>query len=273
MCPSCGWQPALLHGRLAFAPELAEENDGYDARYFPRLAELEEGHFWYEARNRLVAWAIGAYFPRAETLLEVGCGNGYVLAGLRARRPGLRQIGVEISLAALDQAARRAPDACLLQADARRLPFAEELDVVGCFDTLEHVDDDVEVLRQMRQALRPGGGVVVTVPQHRWLWRSADEFARHKRRYERAELTAKLEQAGLRLLRTTSFFSLLLPMVVGSKLGERAVKPHGEPLAELRTLRGLGPLFGAVMRLEERLIAAGASLPAGSSLLAIASRG
>ena len=77
-----------LGGHLAFAPELAEKSEGFDASSFGRLAELELGSFWFRSRNRLLCWALEHYFPDATNFLEIGCGTGFVLAGIKKRCPG-----------------------------------------------------------------------------------------------------------------------------------------------------------------------------------------
>jgi len=70
-CPSCLYEPKRLGGHLAFAPELAEKSEGFDASYFGRLAELEPGSFWFRSRNRLLCWALEHYFPDATNFLEI----------------------------------------------------------------------------------------------------------------------------------------------------------------------------------------------------------
>ena len=81
--------------------------------------------------------------------------------------------------------------------------------------------DDEAVLASIHGALKPGGIVIVTVPQHMWLWSATDEQAMHKRRYTRRELTAKLEAAGLEILKFTSFVTVLLPVMYASRLTKR----------------------------------------------------
>ena len=92
-------------------------------------------------------------------------------AGSLARRRRALRCGCR------SRAVSRVPDVQLYQLDGRRLPFEEEFDVVGAFDVLEHVDDDGLVLAQMHQATKPGGGIIVSVPQHPWLWSAVDEFS------------------------------------------------------------------------------------------------
>jgi SAM-dependent methyltransferase len=205
-------------------------------------------------------------------MLEIGCGTGFVLAGLRQRFPALRLVGGEPSAAGLQIARSRLPGVELRQLVGHRLPFDREFDVVGCFDVLEHVDDDVRVLAEMRRASAPGGGVLVSVPQHPRLWSAVDEFSEHRRRYTARELRGKLATAGFEVMRTTSFVSLLLPLVALSRLRARGPGETYDPRTEYRLPRWLDAALERVMAVERALMRRGVSFPAGSSLLAVARR-
>jgi SAM-dependent methyltransferase len=244
---------------------------GFDERSFEHLPRAEEESFWFRSRNSLIVWALRRYFPDAQSMLEVGCGTGYVLAGVRAAFPDMRLVGGELYQAGLAIAAQRVPDAELLELDARTLPFDGEFDVVGAFDVLEHIDEDDRALREMRDALRPGGGLVVTVPQHPRLWSAVDEYSRHVRRYRRSELLAKLRGAGFDVVHWTSFVSLLLPVLVLSRLRFRG-KREFDPLSEYRAPPFVDSVFGWVLTAERALIRCRLPLPAGGSLLAVARR-
>jgi hypothetical protein len=65
---------------LVFAPELAEESEGFDRSSFERLADLKPGSFCFRTRNRLPCWTLEHYFPDATNFLEIGCGTGFVVA-------------------------------------------------------------------------------------------------------------------------------------------------------------------------------------------------
>jgi SAM-dependent methyltransferase len=272
-CPECGAEPRCVDGIRTFAPDVAESSDSFDPRAFAILATLEPQSFWFRGRNRLIAWTLQRHFPAARSLLEVGCGTGYVLAGIRAIAPQLTLAGSELFPQALTFARDRNPEATLYQMDARRVPFVEEWDVVGVFDVLEHIDEDEAALASIHRAVRPGGGVIVTVPQHARLWSTADEYAHHVRRYERDELCAKLQRAGFAVVRVTSFVTFLLPLMFASRWRDRR-----QPEVEYDSVRehGIGrmtPVLEATLDLELALIRRGWSLPVGGSLLAVARRG
>jgi SAM-dependent methyltransferase len=267
-CPACGAAPETRGGFTAFAPELAD-GDGHDADYdYDVLAEVEDTHFWFRSRAQLLAWAIARYFRGAQSMLEIGCGTGGVARVIRARFPAMRLAATEVLVRGLDFARGRLPGVQLLQMDAHRIPFDAEFDLVGAFDVIEHIDDDEAVLRGMRDAVRPGGGVLITVPQHPFLWSAIDDYSHHRRRYTRRELARKIERAGLRIVRLTSFVSLLLPLLL---LSRRSRRPF-DPAREMRVRSGANRMLLAISRIEQSIVASGVSLPAGGSLLAIAQR-
>jgi SAM-dependent methyltransferase len=262
-----------MHGYLAFAPELAHDNPGFRPEYFLELAELEAANFWFRSRNRLITWALRTYFPTARSFFEIGCGTGFVLSGLRHAFRHLRLSGSEIYSIALNHAATRVNDALLLQMDARRIPFVSEYDVIGAFDVLEHIEEDETVLSQMYRAVVPGGGMLLTVPQHEFLWSQQDEYACHVRRYEANDLRSKVHRAGFKTLKVTSFVSLLFPLMFLSRWRKRGGDAENfDALSELRIHGIANSIFEAMMRLERTLIQAGASLPFGGSLLLVAQK-
>lgn len=242
----------------------------YDATFFERLLAVEDRSFWFRARNRLIADVVRRWFPEARSLLEVGCGTGFVLKGLRESLPELRLVGVDLFEEGLVVARRRLPgDVELIRADAKELPFTAEFDVVAALDVLEHVDDDVAVLAAMYSAARRGGGLLVLVPQHPRLWSKADEAARHVRRYRRRELIERVRGAGFEVLHVSSFVSTLTPAAVASRILRRR---EYDLFAELVPPWPLNAVFERLLNLERALVLRRASFPFGTSLLAVARR-
>ncbi|MGI8603250.1 MAG: class I SAM-dependent methyltransferase [Verrucomicrobiales bacterium] len=241
-------------------------NEGFDPSYFPKLASLEAGNFWFRSRNKLIVWAIRRYFPEAADMLEIGCGTGFVLSGIHEAIPALRLHGSEFLADGLPFAASRVPGVELFQMDARKIPFKEKFDLVGAFDVLEHIQEDETVLSEIHQALRSGGGLLVTVPQHPWLWSAFDVFSRHVRRYSAGELKKKVEAAGFRVVRASSFVSLLLPAIVLSRRKPDASAGY-DGLKELKKSPAVNFMLERVLDFERQWIRAGVSFPAGGSLL------
>ena len=176
-CPRCGYRPALRNGIFQFAEDPPNTRAGFKPDYFARLAGIEGTNFWFRARNVLIQWALRNYFPNAKSFFEIGCGTGFVLAGIHENFPEMRLAGSEIFADGLVFARARLPKAELYQMDARCILFECEFDVVGTFDVLEHLVEDERALAQMFNAVRPSGGLLVTVPQHRFLWSASDQYA------------------------------------------------------------------------------------------------
>jgi SAM-dependent methyltransferase len=260
----------VIDGIPAYAPGLAERSDGFDPEAFAGLADLEAHSFWFRSRNALITWAARRYFPAATSVHEIGCGTGFVLQALRATYPHAGLSRSEILVEGLRIARLRLPDVELLQLDARAIPHRGAFDLIGAFDVLEHIDEDREVLHEIHGALRSGGGLLLTVPQHAWLWSAQDAAARHVRRYEASDLHAMLSDAGFEVLRSTSFVTLLLPaMPVTRRIGAR------QAAAGVETVRVpwlLDRAMRPIMAVERWLIRAGISWPIGGSRFVVARR-
>lgn len=269
-CPACGFIPPVIDGFHVFAPDLEQGEANFPSEAFAQLATLEAGNFWFRARNKLIIWVLRRHFPEMHHYLEVGCGTGYVLANIAHVYPQAKLTGSEVSSVGLPYAASRVETAELIQMDARHIPYIEEFDVIGAFDVLEHIKEDEAVLSEMLRALRPGGGVILTVPQHPWLWSNQDEYACHVRRYQLHELRKKVERAGFKAEFETSFVSLLLPAMLASRLFQKHGLPPDDPMAELRLPKLLNYIFEIIMDLERLIIQIGVRFPLGGSRLLIA---
>ena len=270
-CPVCEWTPALIDGLPAYAPELARAGGGFEPEYFDDLAALEANNFWFQSRNKLLQWIVKRFRPNFESFLEVGCGSGFVLSGIARVNPHARIAGSEIFIAGLSFARVRLPAVSLMQMDARNVPFIDDFDVVGAFDVLEHIEEDELVLSQLHAALKEGGLLMITVPQHPWLWSTLDEYSRHFRRYTEKELRRKVEAAGFKIVKSTSFVTILLPAMVLSRLLRRnkAVEEI-DVRAELQLPPLMNTIFGFLLSCEVALIKLGITLPIGGSRLVVA---
>ena len=249
------------------APDLLDGAGGdYPADAYTGAGSFEgSARYWYGPRGRMIAWALGKYFSDARSFFDSGCGAGPVLEAIRASNPSIELVGADASIEALEIARRRVPGLEVLQAGAHEIPFDERFDAAGCFDVLEHLDDDLGALRELVSTVRPGGGVLVTVPQHRWLWSAFDEAGGHKRRYRRGELLDRFAEVGLEPLRVSSYVFSLLPVMAATR---KRPAPAGG------TVAGPGPRAAAVLeRVLDAEVAAyrrGVSFPAGGSLFVVA---
>ncbi len=131
-------------------------------------------------------------------LLEIGCGAGALLDDLAGM--GFSAVGVDQS-----PAARRIATALLVgtrDVEIRETCeglASESFDHLAAFEVLEHVEDDLAALSDWARYLKPGGGLIVSVPAHPERWNPADVWAGHYRRYRRKDLVDLVEKADFKV--------------------------------------------------------------------------
>jgi SAM-dependent methyltransferase len=270
-CPACGNQVAKADGISMFAPTLADTVSGFDPIAFAALAAIEDAHYWFLPRNELIVGFANRFFPDARNYLEIGCGNGAVLRALAQSRSWKRLVGSDLHPTGLAHARARLPEGVeFVQLEATRVPAIDAFDLTGAFDVIEHIADDEAVLRSLRQATTNGGGTIIAVPQHPWLWSRADEIAHHQRRYRRGELERKLQRAGFEILHSTSYTSMLLPLMAANRLKARSASSDHDLAREFAVGSTINALLTAILRAEVRLTLAGLRWPVGGSRVVIA---
>jgi SAM-dependent methyltransferase len=242
-----------------------------ESEFYRQYFELEGRHWWFLGRRKIFLAVLDqALGGRKERALDFGCGTGAFL-------PYLERYG-DVSAVDVDESAvafchQRGRSEVLHVRAGSPLPFEDEtFDLVTTLDVIEHIDDDVTALRELRRVLRPGGVLLVAVPAFMFLWGDQDEISHHYRRYRAPQLARHLEQAGLTVERTSYFNSLLFAPIAAVRLLRRFVRA---PTAE-RTDFTMGPpalnaLLGRAFGAEAGLIAR-TRLPVGVSLLAVARR-
>jgi len=235
-------------------------------------ATLEQDHWWFVARRAIVASVLARHLPPVDSrrVLDVGCGTGGMLPML-ARFGDVS--GLESETIAVEHCHRAHAEIEVRQGDIPvDVPSDASLDVVTAFDVIEHIEDDLGALGALREALRPGGAAVVTVPALTWLWSDHDVVNGHHRRYERRGLTEVIDRAGLSLVHVSSFNTVLLPGIALARLGQRLrprpVTPDSDfTMPSARVNAVLTRAMGA-----ERSVVARRGLPIGVSLVAVARR-
>jgi len=235
---------------------------------YQQMAELDQRHWWYRARRRVLADLIRreAMPPPGARVLEIGCGTGH----------NLKMLGEFGSVDALelDEEARGIAEQRLgRNVMSAPLPELEgvadrQYDLIAALDVIEHIDDDRAALAAIAAKLKPDGKFIMTVPAHQWMWSAHDTVNHHKRRYSRASLRRLIEGSPLKLDKLGYFNSLLFPLAVADRL---ASKLRGKDQADVRLPppplnAALEKIFAAERHLLGRL-----PLPPGLSLFAVAS--
>src|SRR3954469_3282486 len=219
-------------------------------------SELENRHWWFVARRIILADVLARWLPAGGVgtrILDLGCGAGTMLDTLgalgdvtafdtapeavaycRTRYPGV------------DLAVGRVPEA-LVGLDA--------MDVVTAFDVVEHIPDDHEAVRSIRDVLVPGGLFICTVPAYQWLWGPHDELSHHQRRYTRPQLSSLLRSAGFTVEWASYFNTFLFPGVALVRLARRVVRPSASPASDFDVSVGsMNGVLQGVFAAERRLL-------------------
>jgi glycosyltransferase involved in cell wall biosynthesis len=151
-----------------------------------------------------------------DTVLEAGAGIGNISARLMARR--LLYVAGEkdpLYLHALHNRFLRTPNVSVRQLDpecaADFQGLEQTFDTVLCVNVLEYVSDPATTLTILEQTLKPGGNLIVLVPQGHGLYGSLDRAMGHKRRFDREEAVRLLQDAGMRVERVRSLNKISAP--------------------------------------------------------------
>lgn len=151
-------------------------------------------------------------------ILEVGSLAGYMLRDLAKTFPGAEVVGSDYLPGPLDTLGRALPDVPLLQFDLKQCPLPDaSVDVVVILNVLEHIDDDKLALEQIYRILKPGGIAVIEVPAGPQLYDFYDEFWKHCRRYNAADVNRLSRTVGFEVIYQGHIGTLIFPLFWGVK--------------------------------------------------------
>lgn len=184
------------------------------------MHDIEESYWWFVGKQFLVKTLLKELsFERVarKKVLDIGCGTGITLKLLE----GFGQAyGMELSSEAIHFLRQREVK-YIVQSDAGRcLPFKDcTFSAITCLDVLEHLDNDVNLLKEIARVCKPGGHVIVTVPAFAFLWSPHDVALHHRRRYTKRHLLGKLSRLGCKVVKVTYYnFILFLPILLVRRL-------------------------------------------------------
>jgi SAM-dependent methyltransferase len=190
---------------------------------YREFLELEQTHWWFRGRRAIFVALLDRHLRRdpggRRLIMDLGCGVGGMLAPLQEYG---RVIGTDVTLKGLQYCAERhfprlvacnGPHGCFRD---------QSLDCITAFDALEHIEDDVGTLREIRRMLKPGGLLVASGPAYQFLFAQQDRITHHVRRYTLGELTGKAREAGLVVEQGSYINFLLFPAILPAVLGLKA---------------------------------------------------
>jgi SAM-dependent methyltransferase len=254
------------------------------AHTYSIMNEVEKAHWWFVGRRTIiesflkricrdltsakaatVSLQANGLSNKSLKILDVGCGTG---ANLEMLSEFGEAEGVDVSAEALSFCRARGLDN-VKQGAAEMLPYADgSFDLVTGLDVVEHLDDDLAGLAEMRRVLRREGRALLFVPAFMFLWGVQDDISHHRRRYTLDGLKRVVKEAGFEVERATyvniTFFA---PILLGRLLMRvTGFRPASENNITIGFLNGLlGKILGA-----ESVALRHASFPFGVSIICVA---
>ena len=240
---------------------------------YETFAEQEDRHWWFAGRRDVLRTVMQPHFGVAEnsppkSILDVGCGTGGMFSLLREFGD---VEGMDASQTAIAFCRSRFGDDVRLTVGElpECLSAIGQKDAITAFDVIEHIDDDIGVLREIEKHLVPGGLFVCTVPAYPWLWSRHDEVNHHKRRYTKKLLLSRLAGAGFQVRFVSHFNAVLLPAIATVRLMQHVVGGKRSPRGDFEKTPGiLNGLLHGVLSMEALLLRR-TTIPFGVSLIAV----
>lgn len=252
------------------------------------MDEVEGSHWWFVGRRAILEGfmrgIVQSLRPRSESrlqaaaaneepskdgtlnILDVGCGTG---ANLEMLAQFGTAEGVDVSDDALEFCRKKGLK--VQKGLAEEMPFADgAFDVVTALDVIEHLDDDVAGLKEMRRVMADDGRALIFVPAFMWLWGVQDDISNHRIRYTRKQIVERMERAGFEIERATyANITFFAPVLAGRTIMKlTGLKPASENNINISALNGL---FGKIFSSESVWLKR-ANIPFGVSIVLVAKK-
>ena len=230
---------------------------------------LEDSYWWFVARRILAEELIGGEVNgrREPRLLDIGCGTG---ANMKTFGRHGMTAGIDTSIEALHFCQKRGLQTVAVSA-VERLPFDDgSFDVITALDVLEHTDDDLDALREIRRVARDEAMLLIAFPAYGFLWSEHDEALKHRRRYTAYELRNKLTVTGYEVVRTSYFITTLFFPILALRFWQGLFKKSTHPKTSLKILPAwLNESLIGLLWLERQMLK-WMNFPFGVSVIALA---
>jgi trans-aconitate methyltransferase len=238
---------------------------------YDKMIEFEDSHFWFVAREQICLDLIdGIMKESVKRILDYGCGTGKIAYLLQQRYQDKEIFGADVSDAALDYCRKRGLTN-IFDLKNEKLP-QNTFDLIICFEVLEHIEDEMEFLAQVKELLRTGGMIFMTVPAYDFLWSGEDYVSNHVRRYTRKQIKQKIGQAGFRTSKVSYFNTFLFLPIVLVLLAKRIFLPQSMYESDFKEVPRFLNMVLAKIFASEKWFLKHVSFPFGASLLVIAQK-
>ena len=178
--------------------------------------EVNKTHWWFRARNLIIKTIINSIFKNKKNLkiLDMGCGSG---ANLKMLSEYGNVFAMEPSEEFIEYASKENPDCKILQgAMPDNNPYKnEKFDLIVSLDVIEHIENDLKTLIELKNMLNDNGKIIITVPAFQFLFSQDDIVACHYRRYSKKTLKQLIKEAGFKKFSIYYFNTILfLPIAI-----------------------------------------------------------
>ncbi|MDE3058857.1 MAG: class I SAM-dependent methyltransferase [Bacteroidota bacterium] len=240
-----------------------------DEQLYHQFFKIEDRHWWFVARKKILAALLQQRLPDHAYILDVGCGTGGFLMELSASH---YVYGMDFSSLAVDYCHKRGLNNTYV-ADFSTFPHPElKFDLISFLDVIEHIDDDVAVLRTAKDYLAGNGKLLITVPAYQFLWSRHDKINHHRRRYTAGSLKKSVTAAGFSIEKLSYFNSILFPVAFAGRLAEKIISRSKNLSPEFAVPpMPINSILKALFS-SERLWLRNFSFPFGLSVLCIAKK-
>lgn len=268
-CSSCRATYRIHDGIPSFCDPA--EDHTFDKESFMIFEDcIKYGHFWFKGRSRIIDQILLKHRPQSGSrLLEIGCGAGQNLVPIVGK--GYKLFGIDVSLSAL-QYGHRSLNVPFQPAHAagELLPYADStFSCVLLLDVIEHLEDEVPLMREARRVLKPNGVIIVFSPGAPELFSAFDRHYGHHRRYKPSQIKAIFGQAGIvPKFISYAMFPVWLPAILKRKLFMSDQAPDS-PNEYFSINPFVNFIFNSLLKLEKQFLAAGLRIPKGTSVIGV----
>lgn len=191
------------------------------------LKDDTDSHWYYKSKAAAMAKLIDMY--DIKNVLDVGAGSGffskYILNNMTAKEAWCIDISYD--------------ENSDIEVFSKPLHYRKSIDYIDAdlvllMDVLEHVDDDVGLLKEYVAKVPKGAIFLISVPAFEFLWSNHDIFLEHKRRYTLGQLEDVAERAGLKIMNGNYYFLGVFPAAASIRLIKKLLKPNLQPASELK---------------------------------------
>lgn len=178
--------------------------------------DIEKIHWWWEGRRQILRQTI---IKRSELkILDIGCGTGETLSFLENYLDNPKLYGIDNSKIAIDYAKKRGHKN-IRQVNALKLPYKDNtFDYILLLDVIEHIEDDLSLLKEAKRVLKRNGRIIITAPALQFIWSEHDSQQGHFRRYTRTRLKNLAQKNKLKVSRISYFNFFLSPAIIFLRL-------------------------------------------------------